>query len=208
MRHLLDHQKRDVVPRADQRAGMDHAFRHDSVEGRGDFQIALQVLERPDRRLCRPACLQAGIQERLGGVHLFFRLDQLVAGDRAGCFSGLLRAIVRALRRRKLSFGLQPVGLGRLHFRLSFGNLRGHFRSAHFDEQITLFDDTAAVHQDAIHVARNLGMKRDAQERQKLARQFDGSRHRLGHDRSQIAGLRPTGLREQSENINRAKGKF
>ena len=111
-----------------------------------------------------------------------------------GVSAACLHAIVRALRRGQLRLGLQAVRLGGLHLRLGFGNLRRHFRSAQFGQQIALLHDTAAVHQHAIHIARHPGVQRDAQERQKLARQLDGSGHRFGHDRSQIARLRPASL--------------
>ena len=136
MRDLLDHQKDRIGAGTDQRARVDQAIGHHAVEGRRDFRVSLHSLQRTDRCLRGPACLLAGVQERLGGLHLFFRLDQLVAGDRSGCFGGLLHAIVCALRRCKLSLGLQAVSLGRLHFRLSFGDLRGHLRSAQFGEQV------------------------------------------------------------------------
>ncbi len=160
------------------------------------FRYACRSLQRPNRRLRRPARLLPRIHQRLAASTCFSAWISSLPAIAPGVSAAFFSALVRALRRRQLRFGLQAVRFRRLHFGLRFGDLRGHFRRAQFDQQIALLDNAAAVHQHALHVARNLGMQRDAQERQKLARQFDRSRHRLGHHRRQVAGLRPASLRQ------------
>ena len=65
------HEKGDVISRADQRAGVDHAVGHDAFERRGDFQVRLKILERSHRGLRHPRGLLAGVQQRLAASTCF-----------------------------------------------------------------------------------------------------------------------------------------
>jgi len=86
-------------------------------------------------------------------------LDQFVSGNRPGGFRRFLHPLVGALCRRKLRLGLQAIGLGRLKLRLCFGDLRGHFGSAQFHQQVSLLNHAAAIHQHALYITRNFGMQ-------------------------------------------------
>ena len=176
-----------IRARADQRAGVHEAVGHHAVEGRGDVQIGFQVLLGLDHGLRRRwLAWRRRAHQRLRGFHLLFRQDQLVAGHRAGRFGGLLETVVRALGGGQLRFGLAAVGFRGLHFGFGFGDLRLQFGRAQFGQQVALLHHAAAVHQHALDIAGHLGVQRDAQERQKLAGQIDGARHRLGNHRRQL----------------------
>ena len=59
-----------------------------------------------------------------------------------------------------------------------------------------MFNDASPVYQNAIHVARDLRVQGHDQERQKLARQFNGSRHGFGDNLDQVTALRPATRRQ------------
>ena len=182
---------------ADQRAGMHEAIGHHAVERRGDGQIRLQILLGLDRGLRGGGGLLAGAHQRLRGVHLLFGLNQLVAGDGAGRFRGLLETVVSALGGGQLRFGLQAVGFRGLHFGFGLGDLGVHPGALNVDQQVALFHHAAAVHQDALDIAGHFGVQRDGQEGQELAGQIDGSRDRLRHHGRKVGGLRKGGGEEE-----------
>ena len=82
--------------------------------------------------------LGAGLHDGARGLHLLFGLDQLVAGDGAGSFGGLLQAVVGALRGGELRFGLRALGLGGLHLGLGLGDLRLQLGGAQLGQQFAL----------------------------------------------------------------------
>ena len=116
-----------------------------------------------------------GANEGALGVDLLFHLHQLISGDGAGCFGGLLQARVGSLESGELGIGLQPVGLQSLHLGFGLGDVRRHFRGAQFGEELALLYDAAAIHQDLFDVAGHPRVQGDAQEGQELARQIDAS---------------------------------
>ena len=194
--NLLNHQQRRIGARADQRAGMDQAVRHHAIEGRGDFQIGLQIFQgqRTVAAAAWRACSRGSYQglRRLPPVSApgsarcppsrrAFRRPS--AGDRrcSGRPQVELRPAADRLRRPALS--IRPSAI--------WASISGALR---FDEQFALFDDAAAVHQHALDIARNLGVQRDAQIGPNLGGQIDGARHGFGDDRHKIdwAACRPS----------------
>ncbi len=164
---------------------MHQAVRHDAIERRGDLQIGLHVLLALARRPRRHwlACWRE-LTNAWAASTCFSAWISLVAGDRAGRFGGFLQALVGALRGRELRFGLQPVRFGGLHLGLGFGDLRLHFRSAQFGQEVALFHDAAAIHQDALDIARALW---------RAARRSRNGRNSPGRSTVRETGLETTG---------------
>ena len=99
------------------------------------------------------AGLLARAQESLGRLRLLLGLDQFVTCNRAWSRGSLLHAVVGALGRRNLRFRLRALRVRRLDLRFCFRNLSIHFWSSQFDEQISFFDDAAAIDQHARHIS-------------------------------------------------------
>ncbi|MGA2267771.1 MAG: hypothetical protein ABSH44_04800 [Bryobacteraceae bacterium] len=104
-----------------------------------------------------------------------------------------------------MRFRLTAIRFSRLHFGFGFGDVSFQLGRAQLDEEVSLPDDAAAVHHDALDVAWHLGVQRDAQERQELAGQIDGSRYGPGNHRRKLAGLRPSGRRKGNGQARREK---
>ena len=187
-RRLLNDQQHDIGARSHQRAGVHQAIGDHARKRRGDLQVLLQVALRLDRGSSGLRCLLARPHQSLRRIHLFLRLHHVVASHHAGSLGGLLQPFECALGSGKLRLGLQAVGLGRLHLGFGLGDTRGHFRSAERGQQLALFYLAAAVHQHALHIARNLGVHCDAEEGIDFARKFHGARNRPGDDRCQLDG--------------------
>ena len=72
-------------------------------------------------------------------IDLFLRLNQFVCRDGSGRFGSLLQAVRCALGRGQLRYRLQALRFDGLNLRLSFGDLRLHFRSRQFRQQSPRF---------------------------------------------------------------------
>ena len=157
-RNLLDDKQDGIRPGPDQSAGMNQALGDDAIERRSDLQIGLEVLLRLHGALGRgPAGLLPDAHQRLGCLHLLFCLIQLVAGDRAGRFRGLLQPVVAVL--------CAPASCASACKRSDSAACTLDSASAicafisgsgQFGEQVALFHDAAAVDEDALDIARAL----------------------------------------------------
>ena len=63
---------------------MNEAVRNDTVEGRSDLKVGLELLLRLHSRLCSPDHLLFKRYKRVRSFHLLLRLYQFVAGDCSG----------------------------------------------------------------------------------------------------------------------------
>ncbi len=158
---------------------MDQAVGHHPVKRSGDLQIGHHCLQRVYGLLRRRTRLLFGVDQSLRRVHLSLCQDQIVAGDGPGRLGGFGQPLVGTLCRGQLRFCLQPFRFRGLEPGLRFGNLRLHFRRAQRYQQISLLHHAAAVHQNALHVARHFGMQGDHQEGMDFRRQLNGAGHRL-----------------------------
>ena len=105
------------------------------------------------------------MNQRLSRLHLLLSLSELVPGDRAGCLRSLLQTIVRTLRGGQLRLRLQPIRVGGLDLRLSFGDLGLHFGSTELRKQLPLFYNAATINQHSVHIATHSCAYRNALKR-------------------------------------------
>ena len=110
----------------------------------------------------------------------------------ARSLGSFLEAVVSGLRGGQLRFRLGPLGFHGQGSGLAFGDQRVQLRSRKFHQQLALFHEAAAVHQDALHVAGLPGVQLDLQVGLEFRRKIDHARHGLrdyGHDLGSLRGV-------------------
>jgi hypothetical protein len=150
-------------------------FDDDTIERSGDFQVGFEILLRLHRRLRGTDGLFARSHEGLRRLDLLLGLLEFNTGNGAGRFRGFLEARCGDIDGGELRLGLGPVRLGGLHARFGFGDAGVEFGRGELNEKLATLHDAAAVDENAIDVAGDLGGERDVEVGLNLRGEVDGA---------------------------------